>query len=37
MYAGTSLGMPAFIPTTRAMYMSPGSVWITFPNTTWST
>src|SRR5262249_9419970 len=36
-YAGTSFGTPAFIPTTRAMYMSAASVWITFPNTTWST
>ena len=35
--AGVSFGMPAFIPTTRAMYMSAGSVWITLPNTTWST
>ncbi len=35
--AGTSLGMPAFIPTTRAMYMSSGAEWITLPNTTWST
>jgi hypothetical protein len=35
--AGTSLGMPAFIATTRAMYMSSGAEWITLPNTTWST
>src|SRR5207244_1856771 len=34
--AGVSFGRPAFIPTTRAMYMSAGSVWITLPNTTWS-
>src|SRR5436190_21497727 len=34
--AGVSFGMPAFIPTTRAMYMSAGSVWMTLPNTTWS-
>ena len=32
-----SFGMPALMPTTRAMYMSPGSVWMTLPNTTWST
>ena len=32
--AGASFGMPALIPTTRAMYMSSGAVWITFPNTT---
>jgi hypothetical protein len=35
--AGVSLGMPAFTPTTRAMYMSSGAVWITLPKTTWST
>src|SRR4051794_9321468 len=29
--------MPDLIPTTRAMYMSSGAEWITFPNTTWST
>src|SRR5436190_419740 len=34
--AGVSCGIPAFIPTTRAMYMSAGSVWITLPKTTWS-
>src|SRR5450755_3854649 len=34
---GASLGMPALIPTTRAMYMSSGAVWITLPNTTCST
>ena len=37
MKAGTSFGMPALIATTRAMYMSSGAEWITFPNTTWST
>ncbi len=35
--AGTSFGIPAFIATTRAMYMSSGAEWITLPNTTWST
>ena len=25
------------MPTTRAMYMSSGAVWITLPKTTWST
>src|SRR3954447_19323538 len=35
--AGASFGTPALIPTTRAMYMSSGAVWITLPNTTWST
>jgi hypothetical protein len=35
--AGVSFGIPAFIPTTRAMYMSAGSVWMTLPKTTWST
>jgi hypothetical protein len=29
--------MPDLIPTTRAMYMSSGAEWMTFPNTTWST
>jgi hypothetical protein len=37
LYPGASFGTPAFMPTTRPMYISPGSVWITFPNTTWST
>ena len=37
MNAGTSLGIPAFIATTRAMYMSSGAEWMTLPNTTWST
>ena len=32
--AGDSLGIPAFMPTTRAMYMSSGAVWMTLPNTT---
>src|SRR3954452_11710223 len=35
--AGASLGTPALIPTTRAMYMSSGAVWMTLPNTTCST
>ena len=35
--AGVSFGTPASMPTTRAMYMSLGSVWMTLPNTTWST
>ena len=35
--AGASLGTPALMPTTRAMYMSSGAVWMTLPNTTWST
>jgi hypothetical protein len=35
--AGTSWGIPAFIATTRAMYMSSGAEWITLPKTTWST
>ena len=35
--AGTSFGIPAFIATTRAMYMSSGAEWITLPNTTCST
>src|ERR671922_2823298 len=35
--AGTSLGMPALMPTTRAMYMSSGAEWMTLPNTIWST
>ena len=35
--AGTSLGMPDLMPTTRAMYMSSGAEWITLPKTTWST
>ena len=33
-YAGVSFGMPAFMPTTRAMYMSSGRVWMTLPKTT---
>jgi hypothetical protein len=32
--AGASLGIPALMPTTRAIYMSLGEVWITLPNTT---
>src|SRR5579859_3934372 len=33
--AGVSTGMPALIMATREIYMSLGSVWITWPNTTW--
>ncbi|MOA12483.1 hypothetical protein D3C78_1324800 [compost metagenome] len=29
--------MPLFRATTREMYMSTGSVWMTLPNTTWPT
>jgi hypothetical protein len=35
--AGVSFGIPALMPTTRAMYMSSGAEWMTFPNTTCST
>ena len=35
--AADSLGIPAFMPTTRAMYMSSGAEWITLPKTTCST
>ena len=37
MKAGASFGMPALIPTTRAMYISSAAVWMTLPNTTCST
>ncbi len=35
--AGVSVGTPAFTPTTRAMYMSLASEWMTLPKTTLST
>ena len=37
MNAGVSFGIPALMPTTRAMYMSSGAEWMTLPNTTCST